>query len=160
MKREELTQRIYKNRALCTALRLVDAVSVILCATLLLTVLVSDFIDSDYYSIVATALTLGVPFVFVSLLRRILSFPRPFEIYDFGIDIKHKGGSFPSRHAYSAFAIGTYLSFVNMTLGVTVLLLGVVISAVRVLLGLHFVRDVFAGGAIGITGALIGAFVF
>lgn len=160
MNRTELITKIYKNRALCTFLRVIDALSVLLCAIALITVLAFDIIKADYYSVLATALTLGVPFVLVSLARKILSFPRPFEVYDFEFDVKHKGGAFPSRHAYSAFAIGTHLLFVNIPLGAVVLLLGAVISVVRVLLGFHFVRDVLTGGVIGIVGAIIGTWLF
>ena len=160
MNRAELISKIYKNRALCAFLHAVDALSVFLCAIALITVLAFDIATADYYSLLSAVLTLGVPFVFVSLIRRILSFPRPFEVYSLGVDIKHRGGSFPSRHAYSAFAIGTYLVFVNIPLGIAVLSLGVIISVVRVLLGLHFVRDVLTGGAIGVVGAIIGALIF
>ena len=160
MKRVELITNIYKRRRLVIALRAVDATAVLLAAAALGVELLLRLIGGDFYTALYAAISLGVPFVLVSVLRRTLSLPRPYEVYDFGASIKHSGGSFPSRHAYSAFAIGSYLLFLNLPLGIAVLVLGALISASRVLLGLHFVRDVLAGAVIGVVAAIIGALIF
>ena len=160
MKRVELISALYRRKWLCTLLKTVGNASVFLCAAALFAVMLRRLLAGDYYAPIYAAITLGVPFIAVSVLRKLLSFPRPYELYDFGARIKHGGGSFPSRHAYSAFAIGSYLCFLEPPLGITVLALGALISAIRVLMGLHFLRDVIAGAAIGILSSLIGGFIF
>ena len=102
---------------------------------------------------------LGIPFCLVSLLRKYIGAPRPYEIYDF-YEKKPKESeknSFPSRHAFSIFAIGTLICFSYPTFGIVLILLGVVLCVCRVLLGYHFIRDVLAGALIGVTSSLIGS---
>lgn len=102
---------------------------------------------------------LGIPFCLVSLLRKYIGAPRPYEIYDF-YEKKPKGSeknSFPSRHAFSVFAIGTLLLFAYPVFGIVLLLLGVALCVCRVLLGYHFIRDVLAGALIGVISSLIGS---
>jgi membrane-associated phospholipid phosphatase len=101
---------------------------------------------------------LGIPFVIVSLLRRYIGAPRPYEIYDF-YESKPKDSeknSFPSRHAFSIFAIGVVTLFAYPVFGSVLLILGVGLCLARVALGYHFPRDVIAGGLIGIISSLIG----
>ena len=107
------------------------------------------------------AFVLGVPFLAVSALRRVINAPRPYELYDFyGEPPKKKRGcSFPSRHAYSVFAIGTAACLASPLLGAVLLIFGVLLCTARVLLGIHFIRDVLAGAAIGVVSALIGALI-
>ena len=101
---------------------------------------------------------LAVPFAMVSFLRRYIGAPRPYEIYEFyeRQPKKSEKNAFPSRHAFSIFAIGTIICFIYPAFGVALLLLGAVMCAFRVLLGYHFVRDVAVGGVIGILSSLIG----
>lgn len=159
MNRVELIKKIYRGR-LARVLRIASGAAVLLVAAALALELIPRLFAGDFLSVVFAAVTLGVPFILVSLLRRLLSLPRPCDLYDFGVGVTHGGGSFPSRHAYSSFAIGTYLSFLSLPLGIITLALAIVISASRVLLGLHFVRDVIAGALIGIFGAVFGALLF
>ncbi len=106
--------------------------------------------------------TLGVPFVLVSLLRKLINAPRPYELYDFyeNPPKKKSGDSFPSRHAFSIFAIGTIAIFVNLPVAITLLFFGFLMCFCRVALGIHFVRDVLTGSLIGIISSVIGALIF
>lgn len=105
----------------------------------------------------------GIPFVLVTLLRRIASAPRPYEVVDFlseNAPRKKAGDSFPSRHVFSAFVISfTVCHFAN-PIGIATLVFGIAIGACRVLLGIHFVRDVVAGAVIGILSAILGLWIF
>lgn len=105
---------------------------------------------------------LGVPFLAVSFLRRAINAPRPYEIYDFYGEVpkKKRGHSFPSRHAHSVFAIGTALCFESPLLGGILLLIGAVLCAARVLLGIHFIRDVLTGALTGTVTTLLGKLIF
>ena len=61
--------------------------------------------------------------------------------------------SFPSGHTMNAFAIATVLALRFPALSPALLLLAAGIGASRVVLGLHFASDVWAGAALG---ALLG----
>ena len=102
---------------------------------------------------------LGVPFLLVSLLRKLINAPRPYELYDFSENPpKAKSGdSFPSRHAFSIFAIATLVLPLNLPVGIILFAFGVLMCLCRVALGIHFVRDVVAGSLIGIIGSILGA---
>lgn len=108
------------------------------------------------------AVILLLPFLLVTLLRRLINAPRPYELYDFyKVAPKNKSGrSFPSRHAHSAFAIGTLLTFFSVPLGTLMLFLALSLSVARVLLGIHFIRDVIAGALTGIGSSVIGILIF
>ena len=103
-----------------------------------------------------------IPFVIVSLVRRIINAPRPYELYDFYEESPRskKGSSFPSRHVYSASVIATLLLFVYPIVGYVMLFFALLLAAIRVLLGIHFIRDVVCGGSLGVGAALLGAFIF
>ena len=160
MKTVELVKKVYEKPRALASLKILDFASVLICGAVLILTLAGFLTRGEWYSLFGAVITLGVPFVLVSILRRVLSFPRPFEIY--GIPAERRGGgcSFPSRHAFSAFAIGTFICFTNVFWGIALLSLGALISVCRVLLGLHFWRDVIAGAVIGILGSLIGVLMF
>ena len=120
---------------------------------------------SAYFGSLAMARTLlavsGAPFLAVSVLRHILNAPRPYEVYElrsFGLDVPRykRGCSFPSRHTFSAFLIGVLLLPDLPFLGAAALLIGVYLATSRVLLGIHFIRDVVAGAAIGTLAGVVG----
>ena len=70
---------------------------------------------SDLLVAVRLGIICAVPFVIVSLVRRWINAPRPYEVYSDIYEVAPKsraGASFPSRHAFSVFAIGTELLFV------------------------------------------------
>ena len=98
-------------------------------------------------------LTCGVPFVLLSAVRHVLDLPRPFEVYD-PEPLLPRG--FPSRHVFSIFVIGTCFCYLEPWLGWTLLGLGAVLSALRVLSAVHFERDVLVGAAVGILSGAIG----
>ena len=101
----------------------------------------------------------AVPFAVLSAARRLINAPRPAELLDVSAlgEVEHKRGrSMPSRHVFSAFLIGTLLTYRVMALGVIVLMLGVCIGACRVLTAKHFVRDCVAGALCGALSGLIG----
>ena len=116
----------------------------------------------SFFAALELCIILGAPFLAVTLLRRVINAPRPYEIYDF-YDTppkKKQGRSFPSRHAHSVFAIGCAACFTNPTLGAILLVLGVVLCTARVLLGIHFIRDVLTGALTGTVCTLLGKFIF
>jgi undecaprenyl-diphosphatase len=65
--------------------------------------------------------------------------------------------SFPSGHALNAFALGAVVALALPAVAVPVLAMAASIAASRVLLGLHWLSDVFAGA---LAGATIGGSAF
>ena len=104
----------------------------------------------------------GIPFLFVSIARRVINAPRPYEIYDFYTVLpkKKSGRSFPSRHVFSAFAVATFMYTTSFWLFFILLILGMILAVARVLLGMHFIRDVAAGTLVGVLSAILGIIIF
>lgn len=100
----------------------------------------------------------GIGFVLLSLIRDRINAPRPYEALDIRplLAKDTKGHSFPSRHVFSvfviAFTVGIHIHWIGIALGVV----GLLISLIRVLAGIHFPRDVIAGMLSGIGCSLIG----
>lgn len=63
--------------------------------------------------------------------------------------------SFPSDHASASFAIAVAVSLVDPLVGVLFLVLAVLISVGRVLVGEHYPGDVVAGALIGTASAIV-----
>lgn len=99
----------------------------------------------------------AVSFVLVSWYRAKVNRPRPYEQEDITplIAKETSGHSFPSRHAFCAVIIAmTYLDLYPVA-GVILLILAVCNSTLRVIGGVHYPRDVFAGFAAGIAFGLL-----
>lgn len=98
-----------------------------------------------------------VGFVAVSFFRKRFNAPRPYECCAIAPLIARDGAgkSFPSRHAFSAFAIAASWFAASAPVAVVLLVAAVVLAVCRVLGGVHFPRDVVVGALIGsATGAL------
>ena len=97
----------------------------------------------------------------VSVLRKVLSRPRPYQTTGAGIQPLVKkdseGDSFPSRHIASAFVIGTVALSQFVWAGVLCYTAGLYLAAVRFLFGLHYPTDLCAGAMFGVA---FGAFAF
>ncbi len=100
----------------------------------------------------------GISFVFLSIFRKLINLPRPYELLDIDPIIYKdtKGKSFPSRHVFSAFVIAMTLYYISKAIGIFLIFLGMIISIIRVVGGVHFPRDVLAGAIIGIFSGIIG----
>ena len=92
----------------------------------------------------------GMPafkFVLATLLRKILNFPRPYDVYHFnpiGPYEPGKGKSFPSRHTASAFAIARALWYVDKSFFAIGFLIACSVGMLRIMTGKHFPKDVLA----------------
>ena len=106
-----------------------------------------------------------IPFctlILISVIRLIINAKRPYEVYDYEPPVNKNtlGKSFPSRHTVSAFIIAMAFMYIQPSLGIIMLCLATAIGLTRILSGVHFVRDVVGGAAIGIIIGVIGFFVF
>lgn len=102
----------------------------------------------------------AISFVLVSIFRKIINRPRPYETFEMPPVIKKetKGNSFPSRHVFSAtiIALTFLLQSPFFVLGVIFLLLSFLLAIVRVLSGVHYISDVAAGIVVAVLAAMIG----
>ena len=103
----------------------------------------------------------GVMFVAVSLLRKVINRPRPYETLDIE-PIIHKeksGQSMPSRHIFSVFVIAMTFLYINPYLSLPFFAIGVILALARVIGGVHYISDVLVGAAIGIVSGVIGYYL-
>ena len=100
----------------------------------------------------------GITFWLGTVLRRRLNRPRPYEQPGFvPLAVREgKGCSFPSRHALSAAVLAAVWLWFYPAAGRAMVALAVAICALRVLTGVHYVRDVAAGAALGFALGLAG----
>lgn len=92
-------------------------------------------------------------FLAVTLFRRILNFPRPYDIYHFiplGSYHPGKGRSFPSRHTASAAIIALEIFHIWSGLGIFCIFIALVIGCLRIICGNHFIKDVAAAYAVAL----------
>ena len=102
-------------------------------------------------------LSAGLPFfafVFVSVLRKIVKRPRPYEPSGANITPLHDrteklGESFPSRHAASAFVISIILTRLWLPLGLGLLGAAITIIFTRMVSGHHYPTDLIVGSLLG-----------
>lgn len=157
---EKILLKVKENLRLCKILRLLSHLTGVLAFILYLSAFVLTLLSSPLGAL-KMVIILGVSYVLVSLFRKVINAPRPYELYSFyDLPPKNKTGvSFPSRHSFLVFAIAA-LCFPLLPLPSLVLLLFGVMQAVsRVLLGIHFIRDVVCGALLGVISSLIGLLV-
>lgn len=157
---KDLLRRVYHSKDASAMLKTASNVcSVIGAAVFALMLAFLAFLDPLLS--LRFAVCAAVPFVIVTVLRKLINAPRPYELYDFYIEKPKdkKGQSFPSRHVFSAFVIATLAWELSPILSLILMLVGAVLAVSRVLLGLHFVRDVLAGCLIGVVSGIIGILI-
>ena len=86
-------------------------------------------------------------FVILSLLRKKINAPRPYEEWDIKplLDRDSPGQSMPSRHVFSATIISMACLHASLSVGVILLVLSALLGLVRVLGGVHYPKDVLVG---------------
>ena len=99
--------------------------------------------------------------ILLTIFRKAVNAPRPYEVLDIDPIIKKntKGNSFPSRHVFSVFVIAMSLYYVWPSVGIALMLIGIIIAAIRVIGGVHFPRDVIVGALIGMGCSIIGQYI-
>ncbi len=96
-------------------------------------------------------------FVILSLLRKKLNAPRPYEVWGIVplLDRDSHGQSMPSRHVFSATIISMACLHASLSVGVILLVLSAFLGLVRVLGGVHYPKDVVVGYICGLVWGVI-----
>ena len=151
---------VYRDETLSYILKIICYVAVGLTAYAFLFSLVTLIPEAPMEAL-RYLIICGVPFAAVSVVRKLVNSPRPYEIYPFyEKKPKQKSGcGYPSRHIFSCFVIAAVLAFENVFLGIGLALLGAVLAVCRVLLGIHFIRDTVAGAVIGVASGILGMYL-
>ena len=99
----------------------------------------------------------GAGFLAVTFLRKRINAQRPYDKYGFEPTLKKdkKGCSFPSRHAFCAAIIAVNVGIIWLHAGIILGAIALLIAALRVILGVHFIRDVAFGVFCGVLIGLI-----
>ena len=111
--------------------------------------------------LVQAVLVPAVSLVVVSVSRKIITEPRPYEKYGIPpvLDKDTSGKSFPSRHVFSVFVIAVTVFVKNPVAGCILAVTGILIAVIRVIGGVHTVLDVAAGAAVGIVSGVLGYYL-
>lgn len=159
-KREARLRAVYENQTLAEGLRIFSVFASLLSVYAVCYMLIEAFLKNGWDAL-RLALMLLVPFLLVSLVRALVKAPRPYELFDFYEKKPHRavGKSFPSRHAFSAFAIAVAMLAYHPTFGFLLLGVAVALAVCRYLLGIHFPRDLFAGALIGVLSSVLGLWI-
>ena len=100
-------------------------------------------------------------FLLCTVIRKGINAPRPYE--SMGIPAvtpkETSGKSFPSRHAACGSVIALTALFLIRPLGIALLVISLLIPLSRVLAGVHYIRDVLAGWALGAIVGLVGMLI-
>ena len=109
------------------------------------------------------ALVPGISFVLVTVLRKVINAPRPYEVFDAApvIPKDTRGNSLPSRHAFSIFVIAmTFCACCPLAwAGPVMMAAGVLLAVIRVVSGVHFPCDVVVGALLGMLAGFVGLWI-
>lgn len=96
-------------------------------------------------------------FMILSLLRKKINAPRPYETWEIVplLDRDRPGQSMPSRHVFSATIISMACLHASLSVGVILLILSAILGLVRVLGGVHYLKDVVVGYICGLMWGMI-----
>ena len=106
---------------------------------------------------VAAGLSAGLALLVAHFLASAVGRNRPFVDHPSAhLFLSHSADpGFPSDHATGAFAIAFALVMRDRKVGAIALVLAFILSVGRVMLGVHYPSDVFAGAVLGLIAALI-----
>ena len=158
----DLSARIKNNSGLVLVLKVLDKAITYITVLLYLGLLIYSvfLIPSQGGTLLYRSILIpGVSFIFISQFRKKLSAPRPYEVYGFtpALDKDTVGRSFPSRHVFSIFMVACTYFQVSIPIGIIIMIMGLGLAVIRVVGGVHFIKDVVAGAIMAI---LIGIICF
>ncbi len=159
-KREARLLAVYENQTLAQGLGIFSTCASLLSVYAFGYMLVLSLLE-NWWNALRLFLMLLIPFVLVSAVRAVIRAPRPYEVYSFYEKKPHraKGKGFPSRHAFSSFAIAAAMLAFDVPFAFLLLGVAIALAACRYLLGIHFPRDLVAGALIGVLSSVLGLWI-
>lgn len=117
--------------------------------------------NKKYDQLIRIVLVCGISFVLVSVFRYFFNAKRPYAMYGYEpvVAKEKEGQSMPSRHVFSAFVIACAFAYVDLRFSIIYFVVATLIAIHRVIVGVHFIKDVVVGALIGIISGLIGFFI-
>lgn len=154
---EALSRPFRDNPVLTKGVLTLNFLIPLVCYVMYPLLLVLQIMQGDAQWIRTLAAT-GIPFIAVSIFRKLYNRPRPYEVFGYRplIPKDKQGQSFPSRHVFSAFIIAMCWLFYVPPAGIMLLVMAAMLGALRVIGGVHFVSDVVVGALVGIVSGVIG----
>ena len=161
-KLEATLRKVREDETLTEGLRVFDLFSVCVSLYAFLYIIATAW-QKDGWLALKVAGILALPFAVVTGIRHLLHAQRPYEVFGLGHpsgkEKKIRHGAFPSRHVFSAALLGCVMLAFSPTFGGILLGLAALLAVDRVLLGLHFPRDVVCGYLAGVLSGAIGLIV-
>lgn len=148
-----ISERIKNNNGLVKALNVVDKAITYITILFYIGFLIYGFFNITQDGgvlLYRSILVPGISFLLVSFYRKTVSSPRPYQVYNFvpALEKDTIGKSFPSRHVFSIFMVAFTCAQASVALCVLISVMGVALAVIRVVGGVHFIKDVVAGFSI------------
>ncbi len=120
-----------------------------------------SYVRKDTNVIARMILVPAVTFLACTFFRKFLNKKRPYEKMDIHpLIVKNKKGqSFPSRHTVSAVIIAMSVFYINKVWGIIMFAVATFVGVLRILAGVHYVKDVLAGIVMGVLFGVIGFYI-
>ncbi len=117
--------------------------------------------NREFDKLIRVVLVCGIPFILVSVFRYFFNAKRPYAMYGYEpvVAKEKEGQSMPSRHVFSAFVIACAFAYINPKFSIIYFVVATLIAVHRVIVGVHFIKDVVVGALIGIISGIIGFFI-
>ena len=117
--------------------------------------------NKRWSDLIKIVLVCGISFVLVSVFRYFFNAKRPYAMYEYEpvVAKEKEGQSMPSRHVFSAFVIAMSFAYINWKFSIIFFVVALLIAIHRVLIGVHFIKDVVVGAVIGIAAGSILFFI-
>ena len=146
--------KIENKLSLLSLLRTFNRFMTVVMPIVYLTLLVTTYFQEGFGKQVLIYVFISATgFVILSLLRKKINAPRPYEEWDIKplLDRDSPGQSMPSRHVFSASIISMACLHASLSVGVILLVLSALLGLVRVLGGVHYPKDVVVGYICGLV---------
>ena len=142
---DHIAGKIENKSFLLSLLRTFNRFMTVVMPIVYLTLLVTTYFQEGFGKQVLIYVFISATgFVILSLLRKKINAPRPYEKWDIKplLDRDSPGQSMPSRHVFSASIISMACLHTSLSVGFILLILSVFLGLVRVLGGVHYPKDV------------------
>jgi len=139
-------------------MRIFNRLMTVLMTLAYLTLLGTNFVSKGVgQDLAAYILVPAVGFVLLTLVRKWVNQPRPYETWRIVplLDKDSSGNSMPSRHVFSATIISMACLHSNLPVGLILLVLSALLGLVRVLGGVHYPKDVLVGYVCGLLWGIL-----